>query len=50
MAALRRVGPAPHPGNTVELLLVAGVWVSWLESVSVGELISAIWKATHRKS
>lgn len=47
MAAFKTVGPAPHPGSTMELVMVAGVWVSWPECVSVGELISAVWRATH---
>lgn len=27
-AALRKVGPAPHLGSTVELVLLAGLWMS----------------------
>lgn len=37
-SALRKVGPAPHLGNTVELVLVGGVLVSQPENLSVVEL------------
>lgn len=30
--AFRRVGPEPYPGCTVDMTLVVGVLVSWLQS------------------
>lgn len=34
----RRAGPAPGLGSTVDMTLVAEVWVSYPKGVGVGEL------------
>lgn len=36
--ALGRAGPVLYPDNTVEPVLVAGVWMSQLKDMSVGDL------------
>lgn len=38
MAELRRAGPASDLGSTVDMTLMAKVWVSYPKGVSVGEL------------
>ena len=41
-AALGKMGLEPHPGITVELILVVGLWVNRPESVTVGELTPSL--------
>ena len=42
VAELSRAGPAPHLGSTVELALVAGMWVSQLGGHECGKAVHKV--------